>query len=55
MPTKIKSLRFAFDSLWDLLLVTEHEIIPHEGREYMFKRTIMYVPMAENLAKIRTI
>jgi len=55
MPTKRKITRFANDDMYDIVYITDHEMIINEDREYIFRRTIMYVPKSNFVAKIMTI
>ena len=55
MPTKRKITRFANDDMYDIVFITDHEMIPIEDRDYIIRRTIMYVPRSNFAAKIMTI
>lgn len=55
MPTKRRTTRFANDDFYDIVLITDHEIVPTEGRDYIFRRTIMYVPKSNFIAKVETL
>jgi hypothetical protein len=50
----IKMIRLAHNDMWDIIVKTEYEIVPHEGTYYPFRRTIIYTPV-EQVSKVRTI
>jgi hypothetical protein len=50
----IRMIRLAYNDIWDIVVKTEYEIIPHDGSYYPFRRTIIYTPV-ERVNKIRTI